>query len=218
MEHNGVTDLFVGIINLKHREDRRNESLTELSSSSILVGNDVFFDAVYVENFGALGASISHANVLAKYLSTSTAPYAMILEDDFEIADKENFLLEIGAILEKDQCWDVFLLSHNLAVAIETTAISDCYRVVNSQTASGYIVKREFAPELIKVFFDSVVNLNKFSNYELDLRKQLSHFYCLDILWKKLQTDNRFVAKIPALIKQRSSYSDIEKINVDYGV
>ncbi|UVO06847.1 hypothetical protein LW347_13040 [Pectobacterium polonicum] len=109
-------------------------------------------------------------------------------------------------------------MSHNLAVAIETTTISDCYRVVNSQTASGYIVKREFVPEFIKVFFDSVVNLNKFSNYELDLRGQSSHFYCLDILWKKLQTDYRFVAKVPALIKQRPSYSDIEKINVNYGV
>ncbi|WP_323638625.1 hypothetical protein [Pectobacterium polonicum] len=61
----------------------------------------MFFDAVYFEDFGALGASISHANILAKYLSTSTAPYAMILEDDFDIVDKESFLLEIGAILEK---------------------------------------------------------------------------------------------------------------------
>ncbi|MBN3080016.1 hypothetical protein H4F49_05160 [Pectobacterium polaris] len=211
-------ELFVGIINLEHRDDRRRESLDELQKASINTNDDVFFKATYIERFGALGASISHANILAKYLSTTSAPYALILEDDFEIVDKVNFLSKINVIIENSNSWDVFLLSHNTAIAIEATTIHDCYRVVNSQTASGYIVKRDFTPQLIKIFFESVVNLEKFKNYKIETRQQLAHFYCLDILWKNLQTSHRFLAQIPALIKQRKSFSDIEKTVVDYGV
>ncbi|MCE9730443.1 hypothetical protein [Pectobacterium sp. IFB5596] len=211
-------NLFVGIINLDHRDDRRKDSMNELLESSITLGDDVFFSATYMKDFGALGASISHANILAKYLSTTSLPFALILEDDFEILDKNNFLSNLNVILENNDLWDVFLLSHNMALPIENTPMRDCFRVVNSQTASGYIIKREFAPFLIKVFFESVVNLEKFSNYEIEIRRQFAHFYCLDILWKKLQTDHKFLARIPALVKQRESFSDIEKVVVDYGV
>jgi hypothetical protein len=61
------------------------------------------------------------------------------------------------------------------------------------------------------VFFDSVIGLQNSVHLGEQSGAMVKHFYCLDILWKKLQTEFNFVARFPALLKQRASYSDIKK-------
>jgi predicted O-linked N-acetylglucosamine transferase (SPINDLY family)/GR25 family glycosyltransferase involved in LPS biosynthesis len=215
---NPLENLFIGVINLEHRQDRRESSLQELAAVGLPHDEGAFFKAVSRPEYGALGASLSHANLLASFLSTSTAEYALIFEDDFTILEPAEFVGNLKVIISETASWEVFLLSHNFAQPIEGSTLSKCFRVANAQTASAYLVKRSFAPTLIHSFFESAVGLEKFASYPVETRAQLSHFYCLDILWKSLQTQYRFVAPFPAMVKQRASYSDIEKMNVDYQV
>lgn len=173
MSNNFSDDFFLNIINLEHRKDRKEECKKELYDSSIIINDHAFFNAHYKPDFGALGASISHANVLSQYLSTYSAPYAIIFEDDFLIHDKIKFIDDISIIMGSSQYWDLFLLSHNQSAPIERINHEEGFwRVVNSQTASAYIVKREFAPKLISVFFESVVALMKLSDHEEKMRKK----------------------------------------------
>jgi len=212
-------DIFLKIINLEHRRDRRDECVEELACSGISAGDDFFFKAYNKPEFGALGASLSHANLIASYLTDSECPYLIVLEDDFEIFDKESFLSDLTKAISFSDEWDVFLLSHNQAIPISVVDKENSFcRVINSQTASGYIVKRQFAVKLMGIFFDSVVGLKNILNIDSGYRGAVKHFYCLDILWKNLQTDFNFVTRFPAILKQRASYSDIEKKHVDYGV
>ncbi|GLT19894.1 hypothetical protein GCM10007938_36770 [Vibrio zhanjiangensis] len=215
-----LTDnVHLKIINLAHRIDRKEESIAELKECGINIGDESFFEAYYKPECGALGCSLSHGNLIAHYLSLSSSPYLLVLEDDFEVQECELFLSNLERILDCSSDWDVFLLGNNQAIPI---AIIDDQlgfsRVINSQTASGYIVHRSFAVKLMSTFFESALGLEYSSKLPLKLNKLVSHHYCLDILWKKLQTEHRFATRLPPLIKQRASYSDIEMKNVDYGV
>ncbi|WP_341665491.1 hypothetical protein [Vibrio sp.] len=207
------------IINLTHRTDRKAESVSELKKCGISIDDKSFFEAYYKPECGALGCSLSHGNLIAHYLSHSSSPYLLVLEDDFEVQECELFLSSLERILDCSNEWDVFLLGNNQAIPI--AMIDDQLgfsRVINSQTASGYIVHRSFAIKLMSTFFESALGLEHSSKLPLKLNKLVSHHYCLDILWKKLQTEHRFATRLPSLIKQRASYSDIEMKNVDYGV
>ena len=212
-------DVFLKVINLEHRDDRKAECVAEFSLAGISAGDDFFFKAYSKPDFGALGASLSHANLIASYISESECQYLVVLEDDFEIYNKESFLDDLTKAVACSDKWDVFLLSHNQAVPIEVIDNENgFYRVVNSQTASGYIVKRPFATKLMAVFFDSVIGLQNSVHLGEQSGAMVKHFYCLDMLRKELQTEFNFVARFPALLKQRASYSDIEKKDVNYGV
>ncbi|GAA0512198.1 hypothetical protein GCM10009414_22270 [Tatumella terrea] len=212
-------DVLLKIINLEHRYDRKAECLAELSLSGITADDDSFFKAYYKPEFGELGASLSHANLIARYLSESVCPYLLVFEDDFEIINKDDFLADLNKALCIADRWDVFLLSHNQAIPVSIIdKKAGFYRVINSQTASGYIVKREFASRLMAVFFDSVTGLQNTRVIGDEVGDIVKIFYCLDMLWKNLQTGFNFVAHFPAYVKQRPSYSDIENKHVDYGV
>lgn len=110
------------------------------------------------------------------------------------------------------------MLGYNHAAAIEVTPLEGVFRGINSQTASGYLVKREYAPKLIECFFRSAELLNGFQNLPSPNKEIAFQAACCDMLWKELQIKDRFWFSIPSLIFQRASFSDIEKTHVDYGV
>ena len=212
-------EIFIKVINLPHRRDRRQQSIAELTEAGIGASDNFIFNACYHPEYGELGASLSHANLIARYLSESTAPYLLVLEDDFEIVDKAAFLSDLTQAITVSTHWQVFLLSHNQAIPVAAIDPQAGYcQVINSQTASGYIVKRQFAVKLMAVFFESAVGLQNIQHLRDELAVAAKHFYCLDILWKKLQTGYPFVTKFPPILKQRASYSDIERKPVNYGV
>lgn len=80
--------VLLKVINLEHRADRRSECITELSLSGIPADDDSFYKAYYKPEFGELGVSLSHANLIARYLSESECPYLAVFEDDFDLIDK----------------------------------------------------------------------------------------------------------------------------------
>ena len=212
-------DVLLKIINLEHRYDRKGECMAELALAGIAAGDESFFKAYHKPDFGELGASLSHANLIASYLTESECPYLAVFEDDFEITDKAAFLADLTKAVSISDRWSVFLLSHNQAVPVRVIDKDEgFYRVINSQTASGYLVKRDFASRLMAVFFDSVTGLQNTRLIGDEVGDIAKTFYCLDILWKKLQTEVTFAARFPPIVKQRPGYSDIEKKHVDYGV
>lgn len=210
--------LHLKIINLQHRADRREDCLRELQSVGVDAGAEVFFEAKSEPEFGALGCALSHAKVLSDFLFCTDKPFALIFEDDFQIRDPATFTSTVTKFCSQDFLWDVFLLGHNSAVPIEPTHFENAVRVVNSQTASGYLVGRLYAIKLIDYFFRSAEMLRRYQYLPEPNKTITRSFFSCDILWKELQIRDRFVIPLPSLIIQRASYSDIEKRNVDYGV
>jgi glycosyl transferase family 25 len=211
-----TNEIYVNILNLAHRDDRRLECEEEFSKLGWLAPNRSYFNARHTPDDGALGCALSHGHALSEYMYTSSHRYVLILEDDFTVSDPERFLVEISRVCAGSEHWDVCLLAHNRAVPVERTQLPNWYRVWNSQTASGYLVRREYTPKLIYNFYRSAELLRKFTSIPESSRRVARNFIAGDMLWKELQIADRYITTFPALITQRPSYSDIEKTEVDY--
>ena len=207
-------DTFV--ISLRHREDRRLEVLNQLSKLKFNPDSVQFLDAKYTLRNGAIGCAYSQAFALSKFLFDSNSEYCLVFEDDFEVINPDNFVDTLFGYLTNHDEWDVLLLSSNVAVPISSQVHPGVFRVAHAQTASAYLVKRHYAPTLIKTFYEAANYLS--SRYlALDAKTQ-NYFYAIDMMWKPLQLEDNFYAFLPQLVRQRESYSDIENQRVSYGV
>ncbi len=175
-----------------------------------------FFTARDMPGAGARGCSLSHGKVIADFLFAEEKPFLLVLEDDFSICAPANFSSSLEAAIAQSGFWDVFMLAHTYAVPIARTPIEDTFRVINAQTTSAYLVRRLYASKLMEVFFRSAEMLNRVKNIPSPAREMADTRYRCDILWKQLQDNDRFCAKIPALTIQRPCYSDVENKQVDY--
>ncbi|HEY4341901.1 MAG TPA: hypothetical protein VGM97_18300 [Steroidobacteraceae bacterium] len=210
--------IHLRIINLKHRADRRADCVSELSKVGTTVSDETFFDAKSMPDLGALGCALSHGKALADFIYSDDKPFALILEDDFSIRDAQTFTTTINNFCSQDFLWDVMLLGHNSAVPIEPTHLGSACRAINAQTTSGYLVGRFYALKLIEYFFRSAELLRRYQYLPEPNKAIAKSLFSCDILWKELQTKDRFVVPIPSLIIQRASFSDVENRHVDYGV
>ena len=206
------------IIHLQKRVDRLRECNAELQRINISPEGDVYFSAKELPSIGARGCSLSHAMALSEFLFSSDNPFILILEDDFSIRNPSKFWSDIEDAIKNAYLWDVFLLGYNHAAAIEVTPIEGVFRGINAQTASGYLVKRGYVPKLIECFFRSAELLNSFQALPSPNKEIGFQAACCDMLWKELQIKDRFWFSIPSQIFQRPSFSDIEQMQVDYGV
>jgi GR25 family glycosyltransferase involved in LPS biosynthesis len=213
-----VNSTHFKIINLAHRQDRRNECLQELKDIHIENLSDIFFEAKFVEHLGAVGCALSHAMVLSDFLFNTDKPYIVVLEDDFQIRDQVDLVETINDAILHSSSWDVFMLGHNSALPIEATPMVNTLRVINVQTMSGYLVGRSYTPTLIESFFRSAELLKKYNDLPSPNKELAKSQFCCDILWKRLQIDDTYWATFPSVITQRKSFSDIEGRVVDYGV
>ena len=205
------------IINLKHRYDRKKECILELKKINILNTENIFFDAKYDDKNGGKVCALIHAMAISTYLYESEKEFLLILEDDFHITDEKLFLELINYSIINSN-WNVMLLSHNYDIPISNTNNPNILRVINSQTASAYLVGRLYAAKLVEIFFRSSVLLGLYDNLNPPNKDLAKHYFSLDILWKSLQIDDVFLASYPPSVIQRESYSDIEKKKVNYNV
>ena len=208
----------VKIINLAHRQDRKEESRKEMAALGWGETDYSFFTARHMPEAPARGCALSHAKAIADFLFMEEKPFLLVLEDDFTIRAGSEFIASVTAATSQAGFWDVFLLAHNAAIPIARAPVKDAYRVVNAQTASAYLVGRLYASKLMEVFFRSAEMQDRVKNIPSPAREIASSLFRCDMLWKQLQENDRFCAHIPAVSAQRPSYSDIEKKMVDYGV
>jgi hypothetical protein len=207
----------VKIINLAHRQDRKEECRQEMAALGWHENDVSFFTARHMPDAPGRGCALSHGKAIADFLFADDKPFLLVLEDDFAVRDSAEFLAAITAATSQAGFWDVFLLAHNAAIPISRLPIKDTYRIVNAQTASAYLVGRLYASRLMEVFFRSAEMQDRVKNIPQPARDMASGMFRCDMLWKQLQENDRFCAPMPALAVQRPSYSDIEKKMVDYG-
>jgi GR25 family glycosyltransferase involved in LPS biosynthesis len=151
---------------------------------------------------------MSHINIIENAIKNKL-DYCVILEDDVLFTDIENCNTHFQNILELK--FDVFLLAGNVAKSAKIIVVDsnqDIFKISNVQTTAAYIVKSSYYEKLLSNFKEGYKNL---------LKKPKSYRkYAIDMYWKRLQKDDRWLIKLPLKITQKASYSDIEKCNVDY--
>ena len=191
-------------INLDSRTDRRAEFESECQKMGISVER---FPAIRMPNAPAIGCSKSHLECL-KLARTRKYPYVYIFEDDFECLVTSDELQSILSVIPIE--FDVVMLSYNLRQSAPYNATFG--KVIESQTASGYIVHSKFYDALIARLEEGVTRM------ERDPSPGNICTCINDQYWKTLQPTSNWLYSLRRIGRQRPSYSDLERRNVDYGV
>lgn len=203
-------------INLDHRTDR----LAECRANEAALGYDGGFiqrHAAHAEqDFGALGCAKSQVAALVAFLTHSTAPYCMILEDDLDFLQPYAlFASQMEQVRQSNLQWDVLLLAGTATVPFaEPPGMPFLARIFESQSASGYIVNRHYVPKLLQCFVNSLVQMDRFR--AITSRDAIVSRFAIDMNWKQLQREDNWFIFRPAFGHQRPSFSDIERKFVDY--
>jgi len=194
-------------INLQKRPDRRNEIETELTNFG-LVGER--FEAINVDDFGIVGCMKSHLSVL-KLAKLNGYKNILILEDDFMFTvSKESFESSLSLFFEFKPTFDVCMLSYGLPKCEETEEAS-IRKVLTAQTASGYIVNKNY--------YDKLIELYEWASPLLEQTRQ-HWIYANDQIWKQLQEKDNWYLFTERIGKQRPGYSNCDygtSVFVDYG-
>lgn len=206
-------------INLDHRIDRNESILKQLHQISDNKLEITRIPGIYTPHLGTLGCSQSHIAALIKIIESDTEDDSLhiIFEDDFEFSlpsdDLDNVLAKIHDMMKQNKDMHVFCLSANI---LESTNIENnvlgtpfsLHRILKSQAHSGYIVKKLFAPILLKNYQESesmIIQCNC-SN----------HPYCMDIYVQHLQPVWGWYSFLPKIGRQTPGYSDIQQTHADH--
>jgi GR25 family glycosyltransferase involved in LPS biosynthesis len=199
-------------INIVDRTDRRDQFLEEMRNIGLPSDKIVRIPAVYEKERGALGCSKSHIKTLETFIA-SGHNNCIIFEDDFQFSlPKEEVFKSLDDLFNKKIKYDVVMLSANV-MAAEPSSHSGLLSALDVQTASGYMVSKQFAEKLRNNFIEGSLLLEQsFSG------RQYNGVYAVDQYWKRLQPQSNWYIFEPKLGKQRASFSDIEDTAVDYDV
>ena len=192
-------------INLDRREDRKEEIEKELNDFNLPYERFKAID--YPEHGkGIVGCTYSHLAVL-KLAKERKYKNVLILEDDFTfVVSKEEFENQLTQFFEQNIQFDVCMISYSISKS-ESTEYSFVNRVIEGQTASGYIVNEHY--------YDAIIDLYEWAAPLLD--ETLHHWiYANDQVWKRLQEKDMWYYFKTRLGKQRPSYSDNSNQFFDY--
>lgn len=196
----------VKIINLPHRQDRKEHSIKELEKHSIEQYS--FVEAKYLSNLGPKGCSLSHAKALMDFMFEDQHEFILILEDDFEVRQNINLKEIINSAISYSHLWNVFVLGHHEGIAIDTTPMQNVQRIINSHSTLAYLVKKSYVPKLVKCFLDSSNYLTNYNTLPEPNVWMAKNQVCCDILWNRLQVADIFWAPFPRVMEQIESLSD----------
>ena len=191
--------MYMFYINLDSRTDRREEFEEECRRMSISVER---FPAIQ-RNPGAIGCSYSHYNVI-KIAKEREYPSVIVFEDDFQFSvSREEFDSVISSLPED---FDVVMLSYDLQ---KQDAYNEKFgRVLEVQSASGYIVSSKFYDRLLSTWEQSLEEYEK--------HPHCHWLYINDQAWKPLQPVSRWYYSTLRIGKQRPSWSDLSNRFADY--
>ena len=190
-------------INLNKRTDRREQIEKELNDFDLSYER---FEAIEVPEFGCLGCGKSHLQVL-KLAIERKYEHILMLEDDFRfLVSKEEFEKQLSDFFNLQMDYDVCFISYNLRryEPLENNIVN---KVLEVQSASGYIIHKKYYDTLIELY-----------EYAMPLLEQTrAHWiYANDQIWKQLQEKGKWFYFITRIGKQRDGYSDIAGCNVHY--
>ena len=192
-------------INLSSRVDRLIEVKKELLDWGI--ESPERFDAIKMKD-SAVGCTLSHIKCL-EIAKARKYPYVFICEDDIHCVDiplLRSQLTEFKKSSKLDS-WDILLIAGNNAPPYRTIK-PGLVQVYNCQTTTGYIVQQHYYDTLITNMREGLQKLLR----DPQNRRELA----IDMYWKNLQRNDRWLILTPLCVVQRESYSDIEGRVVDY--
>lgn len=192
-------------INLDSRKDRRDH-FEDLKKQFPFLENIERMSAIE-NNDGPLGCCFSHIRALTQCLEIN-APYIAIFEDDFTILNDTSFrkfIIDFEKI-KSDDTWKVIVLTPR-GSTVPSEDIADFKRIIDHQTATGYIVKQE----IIQILID---NLKESAKLQMQgVEKNIS---ANDQYWKQIQKMYPFYYYKDIFAGQLVGWSNIEKRHVDY--
>lgn len=208
IKHNIMNHIeHITYINLDSRPDRLAEIQAELQKIS---GNDADivaksdrFAAFHTPSSGIVGCGYSHLAVLKQARDRGYAN-VLILEDDFEFlvsrayldAALKTFFEDIDA----EKCRpDVCMLSYIIQRDEPIANKPYIRRVLDGQTASGYIVFAHYYQKLIDLYEWAIPLLEQTNEHWI---------YANDHVWKRLQIVDNWVYFTRRIGRQRDGYSD----------
>lgn len=193
-------------INLEHRKDRKSEIENELENMG-LIHKSERFDAILMKP-GYFGCGYSHIGAL-KLAKSRGYKNVLILEDDFEfIVNKETLEENCKLFFKNVKEYNVCMFGYNTQKLEECSEFPFLQKVLNSQTASGYLVHENFYDILINNFENAMINLKLGGQHWL---------YSIDQSWKILQPKSLWYQFKTRIGQQRASFSDIAEKFVYYG-
>jgi glycosyl transferase family 25 len=185
-------------INLEKRTDRREEVEKELTDYG-LIDKAERYEAIYTPHSGIVGCGYSHLNVL-KLAKECNYKNVLILEDDFMfIVPKEEFEESLQAFFETTPTYDVCMISYIVQKGEEIPNNTIIGKVIDGQTASGYIVSNHYLDVLIQLYEWAIPLLDQTNEH---------WNYANDHVWKRLQPNDKWYYMLKRLGKQRDGYSD----------
>jgi glycosyl transferase family 25 len=200
-----MESLNIYVINLDQRTDRLEQITKELGDMGLKFKR---FPAIKTTP-GILGCGLSHLAVL-KEARDLGLKNVLIFEDDFKfLIGKEEFHEKIENFL-RSESFDLVMLAY-LVQKSEPVEGKAYIKVLNGQTASGYIVNERFYGKLIDLYEEAMPLLKSTGQH---------WNYANDSVWKKLQPAADWFAFVPRMGYQRASMSDNDHHPVfkDYGV
>lgn len=184
-------------INLDKREDRKEEIEEELKNYD-LFNNSERIQAIPTPGQGILGCTMSHMNAI-KLAKERNYTNVLILEDDFQFTiPKEEFENQLTTFFSENIEYNVCMISYNIQRS-QPTIYPFLTKVLEAQTASGYIVHNSF--------YDKIIELYEWAIPLLHETKQ--HWnYANDQCWKSLQPESEWFCLTKRCGRQRPGYSD----------
>jgi len=200
-------------INLDHRSDRKEQFEAEMRKLEVPDSKLVRISGVYNKEFGILGCGLSHKKALEAFVQ-SPHQTCLIFEDDFQFTLDMNYVRYLlKSIFTEKVPFDLVMLAGNF-FATKPTEWPFLHKVLDGQTASGFLITKAFAPKLIQCLQESTTFLNEWHKHTGEKK----HEFCNDIYWKKLQPHSNWYTLHPKTGLQRESYSDNEYKVTNYGV
>ena len=198
-------------INLNHRNDRKKRFIKEFQKLNIFESNLERVEAIYDGENGALGCLQSHIKALEMAIDKYPNKNVLICEDDIVfVEDKKaiiNKLKKINHNAELEIIKDVLMLAHYTIKHIPSK-YQYIVRLIESQTGAAYLAHTDYLKKILDIF--------KFSLNSYNRTKKWHNNFCVDQCWKELQFIDNWFGINPAIAIQGASYSDIEKMIVDY--
>lgn len=237
-KNNNSKKIKAFIINLKHRQDRLQSIIKTMENMQF---EYVIIDAIdprlseysHLTNgcfdteicIGQVGCQYSHIKALnesMKFLMErenvdDSSYHIAIFEDDFILQPFVDPLYVKNAVMEAMNIipdWEVIALSLNIIsetimhtknkVNLSSTFQASLTHVQIAQTTTAFIVKKSIIPHILSSFVNC------------DVKKD--YYTAIDQCWKHLQNSHKWIAFEPQLGTQSKSFSDIERVVVDYGI
>lgn len=188
-------------INLDCRTDRRAEFEAECARMGLAAKR---FPAIE-STPGFIGCHKSHLAVL-KHARDNDWDHVLIFEDDFEfLVSSTEFQALLTRFFESGTTYDVVMLSYNMVRAEPFNELLG--KVLEVQTASGYLVHKRFYDTLIE-------NLERHLPLLVETGRHWLHLN--DQCWKSIQPGAAWYYFQTRIGKQRPGHSDLSNRFMDY--